>query len=148
MKSCWHSNSAQMQLNDLKPLEKLGLKLPSSSKIDTARAYIQRKRDKLKDEKSFNILTELYEMRAAFPEVYNLYAAIDTFACSTAVCENSFSALSQINIPSRLSMNNERMRHLAFLAFEHKRLKTISIENVMQEFNDKKNRKMQLYLIK
>lgn len=94
-------------------------------------------------ETRFNILTTLYEVRDAFPIVYKLYAAIDTFACSTAICEASFSALAQVDIPSRLAMSNSRMRQLAFLAFEHKRLENISLDLALQEFNNKKERKVQ-----
>lgn len=96
------------------------------------------------NQNQFEILPVLYEVREAFPNVYKLFAKIETFACSTAVCEASFSALAQINIPSRLSMNNDRMRNLAFLAFEHNRLKTISIDDVLKEFNSKKERRVQL----
>lgn len=35
----------------------------------------------------FNILSTLYEVREIFPNVYNLYASIDTFGCSTAICD-------------------------------------------------------------
>lgn len=93
----------------------------------------------------FNILNTLYEYREAFPNVYKFYAAIDTFGCSTANCEALFSALSQINFPSRLSMSNERMRNLDFLAFEHKRLKNIPMDDILRKFNNKKDRKIQLF---
>lgn len=102
--------------------------------------------------KSFSIehLSSQYQIkrfvaRDAFPNVYKTYATIESFACSTAICEASFSALTGINLPSRLSMTNERMRNLAFLAFEHERLKSVSIEEVLRKFNGKKNRKVQLY---
>lgn len=42
-------------------------------------------------------------------------------------------------------MTNERMRNLAYLAFERARLKTISTDEVLQKFNDAKERKVQLY---
>jgi hypothetical protein len=93
----------------------------------------------------FNLLGELYEMRVVFPDVYNFYAAIETFGCSTAVCKASFSALAAINVTSRLSMTNERMRRLAYLAFENKRLKNIPVDDVLREFNKKKQRKVQLF---
>lgn len=76
----------------------------------------------------FNLLGELYEMRVVFLDLYNFYAAIESFGCSTAVCEASFSALAAINVTSRLSMTNERMQRLAYLAFENKRLKRIPVE--------------------
>lgn len=135
------SSSIEMELSDLEPLEKLGLKLPPEHELKTAKKYLAKKKEEWnKDEKEnektrFNILSALYEMRDAFPAVYSLYAHIETFGCSTAVCEASFSALARINIPSRVSMKNGRMRNLAFLAFEHKRLKSISTETILFEFD-------------
>lgn len=143
------SNSPNIELVELKPLEKLGLILPSEHEMKTAKKYVENKRKEWNDASEegdrFNILSVLYEIREAFPEVYKLFASIDTFACSTAVCESSFSALSRIDIPSRLSMNNDRMRNLAFLAFENKRLENISIDDVLKEFDQRKQRKVQLY---
>lgn len=145
------SNSIDMEMSDLEPLAKLGLKLPSDNELKTAKKYVDKKKEdweKFKEKDSqnrFNILTTLYEVKEAFPDVYRLYAAIDTFACSTAVCEASFSALTQINVANRLSMTNKRMRHLAFLAYEHKRLNNIDIEDILREFNNKKERKIQLF---
>lgn len=74
-----------------------------------------------------------------------MYAIIETFGCSTAVCEASFSALAQINIKTRLSMTNERMQNLAFLAFERERLKTVPIDEVLRKFDNAKQRKVQLF---
>lgn len=151
------SNSPKMELNDLKPLEKLGLTLPPEHEMKTAKNYVDNKREEFKelkklkesanveDDTHFQILSVLNDVREAFPEVYELFATIETFACSTAVCEASFSALAQINIASRLSMTNERMRNLSFIAFEQKRLKNISKDDILKEFNNRKNRKVQLF---
>lgn len=144
------SNSPNMELEELKPLEKIGVVLPPVHEMETAKRYIESKKEEWSnssEEKKgrFNILSSLYEVREAFPEVYKLYAIIDTFACSTAICEGSFSALAQINIPPRISMTNERMRNLAFIAFEHKRLKNISIDDILKEFHNRKDRKVQLF---
>lgn len=65
----------------------------------------------------FNILRTIFGYREAFPDVYKLYAAIETFGCSTAVCEASFSASAQIDVTSRLSMTIECMRNLSSKAF-------------------------------
>ena len=48
------------------------------------------------------------------------------------------------SVPSRLSMTNKRMRNLAFLAFESKRIK-ISFDTVLRKFDDAKERKVQLF---
>ena len=91
------------------------------------------------------MLATLYEVKDVFLKVYETYAIIETFGCSTAVCKASFSALAQINSPSRLCMTNERMRNLAFLAFEQERLKNIPIGKVLRKFNDAKERRAQLH---
>lgn len=161
------SNSSEMLLADLKPLEKVGLKMPDEYELKTAEKYVDGKRTEWEKERQirkekeksattskkkmeepepqFNMLATLYEYREVFPAVYQLYAAIETFACSTAVCESSFSTLARVDIPSRLSMTNKRMRNLAFLAFEQKRLKNILVENILRKFNDEKQRKVQLF---
>lgn len=80
-----------------------------------------------------------------FPNVYKLLATIDTFGCSTAVCESSFSTIARIGTPIRISMTNERLRRLTLLAFESKRLGKIDVEDVLKTFNPSKERKAQLY---
>lgn len=124
-----------------------------------AKAFIEKRREE-HDEKQkeleksgekrlfkerFNILPELFKMKIAFPDVYKMFAAVDTFGSSTSVCECSFSALDRIGTPKRISMKNDRLRNLTFLAFEKKRLSNLPIDEVMKEFNKNPNRKLQLY---
>lgn len=144
------SNAPNMKLDELKPLEKLGITLPPEHEMKTAKTYIDNKRKEWEEaseenKSQFNILSLMFEVKDAFPDVYKFFATVETFACSTAVCEASFSALSRINIPSRLSMTNERMRNLAFIAFEYKRLQNISVNDVLKVFSNKKDRKVQLF---
>ena len=87
----------------------------------------------------------LYKYREAFKDTYELFAAVDTFGCSTATCESTFSTLTVINRPQRLSMSHQRMAHLAFLAFERKRTENLNVEEVLQKMNMSKQRKLQLY---
>lgn len=49
-----------------------------------------------------------------------MMAAVDAFGSSTKVCECSFSVLDRIGTPKRMSINNDRLRNLTFLAFEKK----------------------------
>lgn len=151
------SSADNFDLQELKVLEELGVKLPSQCELSTAKRYVEGKRrehEKInaervsKNEKElprFNLLATLFEVREAFPEVYNLFAVIETFACSTSTCEASFSSLSRVDITSRMSMSNARMRNLAFLGFEHKRLMEIEIIDVLHAFDEQKNRKIQLF---
>lgn len=94
---------------------------------------------------TFNILETLYEVRDPFPEVYKLFATVETFACSTAICECSFTSLSLVDTPKRFSMKNKRLRNLAFLGFEKKRLKSLDLDDVLLQFNKEKERRVQLF---
>lgn len=148
-----------MDINDLKPLQSLGIHLPSESELKVAKKYIDTKRadhdrinaERVKkgaDEKElprFSVMGTLHEAREPFPEVYRLFVAIETFACSTAICECSFSSLSLVDTPKRFSMKNKRLRNLAFLGFEKTRSKNIDLDDVLLEFNNKKDRKVQLF---
>lgn len=149
------SKAPNMEMADLKPLEKLGIKLPDEHEMKTVKKFVETKRLEFEEaqekeesndkKKKFDILDTLYEFREVFTDTYNLFAAVETFACSTSICESSFSALAQVNVPSRLSMTNKRMRNLAFLAFERDRLKNVSSDDVLKTFNDAKDRRVQLY---
>lgn len=153
------SSADNMDLNELKPLEELGIVLPSQCELNVAKKYVTGKRvehekniaarlakgEKEKDLPRFNILQTLYEVREPFKEVYKLFATIETFACSTSVCECSFNSLSLVDTPKRFSMENPRLRNLSFLGFEHKRLKKIDLDEVLIRFNSSKDRKVQLF---
>lgn len=83
-----------MDLAELKPLEELGIVLPSQCELTVAKKYVEGKRvehekvnterlakgDEEKDLPRFNILQTLYQVRAPFPEVYNLFATIENFS--------------------------------------------------------------------
>lgn len=87
-------------MGELQPLEKFGFELPPEHELKTVKTFIatkKKEREKEMAEKQdkekvqrFNILKESFEVREIFPKVYKLYAAIDTFGGSTAVCEASF----------------------------------------------------------
>lgn len=169
------STVSEMDSEKLAPLKELGIVIPNDSELMLAKANMDMKRDiiqqhnnkidveienaitknkeefdsfksqKEKEKKEFNLLGESYSMRSAFGETYNLVAAVDCFACSTAVCEASFSAVSRVGIVNRISMTNKRLRHLSYLAFEYKRLDTVLPETVLRTFNNKAERRVQLY---
>lgn len=140
------SDAHKMNLELLKPLTKLNLIMPKPSELEIAADYIKKKTFEAKSkQEDFNFLYELYKIREAFPDTYNLYAAIETFACSSSICESSFSALARIGWGNRLSMTNHRLRQLTLLAFEKKRLQELSKVDVLTAFNAAKNRKVQLF---
>lgn len=90
-------------------------------------------------------LETLYKYKEAFKDTYGLLAAVATFGCSTATCESTFSTLTAINRPQRLSMTHQRMADLVFLAFERKRTENVNIEDVLQKLNKSRHRRLQLY---
>lgn len=153
------SSVDEMDLNELRPLEDLGITLPSQCELNVAKKYVAAKQidhekmnaerlakgEKEKDLPRFNILQTLFQVREPFQEVYNLFAIVETFACSTSVCECSFNSLSLVDIPKRFSMKNHRLRNLSFLGFEHERLKKIDLDEVLIRFNSIKDRRIQLF---
>lgn len=152
------SCAEEFDIKLLKPLEDIGLTLPSHEEMVVAKTFIATRKKIHKEEMSklceqkrvafknrFSLLKELYKMKDAFPEVYKFMATLDTFGCSTATCESSFSALERLNRKTRMSMKNARLRHLSFLAFEKKRLQNISIDDILYTFSVDQKRKVQLY---
>lgn len=149
------SEASKFDHEKLKPLKKVGLTLPSIEELSVAKTYINRKKQehdlKMKEQDHetfkdrFPLLQVLYSMRDAFPNVYNIMAAVDTFGCSTSICECSFSALERVGNKKRINMNNPRLRDLTYLAFESKRLKDISTDEVLKEFDSNPKRRIQLY---
>lgn len=146
----------EMDLEKLQPLTELGIELPDEIELKIAKNYmdgIQARNEeinKLKSPKNKQIkahtLTELYKVRESMENVYNLFAAIETFPSGTAMCESSFSALTRIMRDQRLSgKSSERLHNLSYLAFEHKRLGSLDLDIVLKRFSDLKDRKVQLF---
>lgn len=104
------------------------------------KAYLSRNEDIME-----NTLQVLYRQREAFKDTYELFASVATIGCSTAVCESTFSTLTAINRPQRLSMGHERMAGMVFLAFEKKRTKSVDLNEVLRIFNNMANRRIQLF---
>lgn len=74
-----------------------------------------------------------------------MVASVEVFGCSSAVCESTFSCLTRIENPQRQSMKHNRLSNLALLAFESKRTENLNIEELLMDFNNQNNRKLQLY---
>lgn len=149
------SDANELSIEKLQPLKRLGISLPLEPELIVAKSYLDRRRQEHDDERKkrdendfkglFNELLELYTMREAFPNVYKLMATIDTFGCSSTICECSFSALDRVGDKTRLNMSDERLRQLSFLAFEYKRLRNLSVDLVLKRFNDNPKRRVQIY---
>jgi len=117
-----------------------GLTIPSKEETTVAKAYLSRRENKME-----STMQALYRQREAFKDTYELYASVATLGCSTAVCESTFSTLTAINRPQRLSMGHERMAGMVFLAFEKKRTKLVDLNEVLRIFNNMANRRIQLF---
>lgn len=74
----------------------------------------------------------------AFKETVVLMEAVETFGCSTAICEASFSSFTRIGILGRICMTSERLRNLSFMAFEYKRLNLIDETKILRAVNNSK----------
>jgi hypothetical protein len=74
-----------------------------------------------------------------------LLATARTFGCSTALCESTFSVLTRIDRPQRLSMTHQRLANLVFLGFEKERTNNVDFQKVLRKFNEMKNRRLQLF---
>jgi len=81
--------------------------------------------------------------REAFPALYWHYAAALTIGVSTATCENTFSCLTRILKPSRVSMCHNRKCQLVLLAFEKKLTQTLDLDEFVRIFSSQ-SRRLQL----
>lgn len=124
-------------------MTELQVTLPSSAECAVAKTYLLSEKNK-PEWKEKSILETLFPVKTAFPVTYRLFEAIETFGATTSVNESSFSALSRIDAIRRSSMTDQRLRDLAFLAFEKKRLNTLRIDKILRKFSEK-NRKIQLF---
>ncbi|XP_045474457.1 uncharacterized protein LOC123680550 [Harmonia axyridis] len=124
----------------MEPLKNLGITIPSNEEATVVKAYLSRREDKTED-----IVQVLYRQREAFKDTYELFASVATIGCSTAVCESTFSTLTAINRPQRLSMSHERMAGMVFLAFEKRRTQSVDLNEVLRIFNNMTNRRIQLF---
>lgn len=113
-----------MDLDSLRTLAKLNrIQLPTESELLVAKTYVDAQRAKKKDNEegdgddseveelaSMSILQYLYPVREAFPAVFKLFCAVETFPFSTTISECSFSSLARVGILGRVHMSNERLR--------------------------------------
>jgi hypothetical protein len=135
-----------MNKEDLKPLAALcGVDIDTSTcELETAKQYLLKKCASSASS-IHNMVQVVYPLRQAFPSVYRLMAAALAFGASTATCEASFSALSRILTPFRMSMTHSRKANLILLSFERCVLNEINTEEFLRRFNDAKNLRLQLF---
>ena len=78
--------------------------------------------------------------KEAFPMLYWHYAAALTLGISTASCENSFSCLTRVLRPNRLSMTHLRKNNLVVLAFEKRLTQSLCMDDFVQKFSQRSRR--------
>lgn len=131
--------SDQFDRNVLLPLNEIGLVIPSEAEINVFKEYMLKEKRK-PDYKEISILKMLFPIKEAFAETYNLFDAIETIASSTAINECSFSALSRVDSIRRMSMTDQRLRDLSFIAFEKKRMDSLDLDILVEKFSQKNRR--------
>ena len=104
-----------LDLSALAVLQQLGITLPSPEELVVAKKLFSSMTSV--DNTSDGILKAAYSQRIALPDMYLLAATVATLACSTAICESSFSTLIRIDRPNRQSMLHDRLQNLILLAF-------------------------------
>lgn len=132
-------NAEDLNFQKSECLQKLGIKIPQKHEIMVVKSYLE------KSNEEGDTFSKLYNQRVAFNDTYNYLAACRTFACSTALCESTFSVLTKINRSQRMSMTHQRMANLIFLAFEKKKTTNINMNSFLREFHNAKERRLQLF---
>lgn len=132
-----------MDFKSLQPLSKI-IKLPEEWELRSAKSYLDRQRQEAEWQNK-SIVQIFKPVKIAFPLVYQMLEAVETIGCSTAVNEASFSSLSRVGTINRMSMSNQRLRDLTFLAFESNEVRTVDKMVILRRFDDAKNRRVQLF---
>lgn len=147
------AKSDDMNIDSLSPLEKIDVFAKNDeieAELKTAKKFVEVERKRIeekeieeKKKKVKSVLEIIAPVKTAFPNVFKLYCAIETFGCSTAVNESAFSAVSRIDVVRRMSMTTKRLCNLSFLAYEKKILLEIDDKLILEKFKQK-NRKILL----
>ena len=77
-----------------------------------------------------------------FPNLQSALHLLLSIGCSIALCERSFSRLKLIKTYIRSTLSQERLYGLAILSIERKIFNNINIEEIVEEFTIRKNRKI------
>lgn len=130
--------------NALLPLNAIGLTVPSQAELTVFKTFLANEKKKPEWQNCNNMLKILFPVKSAFTETYRFLEGVDTFGSSTSVNESAFSAVSRIDTAQRMSMTDQRLRDLAYIAFEKKSIPSLKEEDIIREFVEK-TRRIQLY---
>ena len=123
-------------------LEEFGIEIPQREEIIVAQNYL----NNFKIEgQTFDFIEKLYDVKDAFPKVYNLVATSRVFGCSTAICESTFSVLTRIDRSQRQCMTSQREANLVLLGYEKNTTKHLDVGAFLKNFNNQVDRKLQLF---
>lgn len=139
---CLSLKFEDISLDKIAPMSQI-IPLPDKSELEIACSFLPKKNVKHGEE-----LKALNPVKEAFPAVFNYICGVHTFGCSTAMCESSFSAMKRVQTVQRLSMTEDRLMNLSYIAFESKRCDGSDVEfrnQIMREFHKKKDRKVHLF---
>ena len=81
-----------------------------------------------------DVIKNLLQLKAAFPELLKLLQIALTFPVTSASCERSFSSLKRIKTYLRSTMSQQRLSSLAILSVEKDLSSTLSLEAVVDTF--------------
>ena len=79
-----------------------------------------------------------------FPNLQIALHLLLSIGCSIASCERSFNKLKLIKTYMRSTLSQEKLSGLAILSIERKIFNNINIEEIVEEFTIRKNRKITL----
>lgn len=113
------------------------------SECEVARELLAKEFDPTSHKDLSDMCRILFPLRAAFPNVYSIYAAALTFGVSTAACEASFSTLTRVLTPYRRSMTHSRKANLVLLSFQSQYTRCLDLDKFVNSFAHK-SRKLQL----
>jgi len=113
------------------------------SECEVARELLAKEFDPTSHKDLSDMCRILFPLRAAFPNVYSIYAAALTFGVSTAACEASFSTLTRVLTPYRRSMTHSRKANLVLLSFQSQYTRCLDLDKFVNSFAQK-SRKLQL----
>lgn len=133
-------------LNDLSCLINMNCSSSQfSSECIVMKTFLTTKLEKLSAEVDLSQIVQIVSKnRDAFPQLHTLYSAALTFAASTASCEASFSTLSRVLTPYRMSMTHTRKSNLVILSFDATYTNAICMDEFVRECS-KSSRKIQLF---
>lgn len=87
-------------IKTLEPLTEINLTLPSAAELTVVTIFLSKQENKRED----STLKNLFPVKDAVKDTYNLFEAAEAFGSSTAIAECSFSALSRIDTVRRMAM--------------------------------------------